>query len=1059
MPNNKYKKILVLGSGGLKIGQAGEFDYSGTQAIKAFQEETIQTVLINPNIATIQTSEGYADKIYFLPLTLEFITKVIEKEKPDAISLSFGGQTALNAGVELYDTGILKKYNIEVLGTSIDSIKNTEDRGAFANELNKINVKTPISLATDNVKDAIAAAQKIGFPIMLRVAFALGGKGSGICKDQAALSARLLEAFSSSNQVLIEEWLGGWKEIEYEVVRDISDNAITVCNMENLDPLGIHTGESIVVAPSQTLSNREYFKLREISIKVAKHFNIVGECNVQFALNPNSEDYRVIELNARLSRSSALASKATGYPLAFIAAKLSLGFKLHELENKLTKVTKACFEPALDYVVVKAPRWDLKKFKEVDSCLGSEMKSVGEVMSIGRTFEEALQKALRMINTGMHGLTQNSIEFDDLDNELKNPTDRRIFAIGEALKLGYSIEILFELTKVNAWFLYKLKNIIDCEIKLQNRALEYELLLEAKKLGFSDYQISKIKNIPYMESRNIRQNFNIKPFVKQIDTLAGEYPAKTNYLYMTYNASEHDIQKPKDAVIVLGSGSYRIGSSVEFDWCCVNSVNTVRKLGLEAVMINYNPETVSTDYDMCDRLYFEEMSLERVLDIYEFENSRGIIVSMGGQIPNNLALRLHNAKVKILGTHPEDIDKAEDRHKFSTLLDTLKIEQPKWKEMTSLEEAKKFANSISYPVLIRPSYVLSGAAMNVVWNDDSLEKYLNIASKVNPDYPVVISKFEENAKEIEYDAVAKDGLILIYAISEHIENAGVHSGDATIVLPAQKLYVETIRKVKRAAREIAKNLNITGPFNIQILAKNNRLKVIECNLRASRTFPFCSKVFKQNFIELATKAILNAPVNVCEKSLFEIDYVGVKAAQFSFSRLKGADPILGVEMASTGEVACLGNEVHEAFLKAFLSVGFKIPIQKNILLSTGPLESKTKFLQSAAKLKNMGYKLFATAGTHFFLKSHNITSEPLNWPLENTTPNVKDHIINKKIDLVINIPKDNSIDELRNDYFIRRLSVDHDVSLVTNLQVAIQLVDSLNYAKTHEMPITAWDEY
>lgn len=1054
----KYKKILILGSGGLKIGQAGEFDYSGSQAIKAIKEEGISTVLINPNIATIQTNEGLADKIYFLPVTPEFVEEVIKKERPDGILLAFGGQTALNCGVELHDLGVLKKYNVDVLGTSIQVIKNTEDRDLFVKCLNEIGAKSPKSFATTTIDEALKRADDIGYPVMIRVAYALGGRGSGICRDKEELSRRCREAFSAAPQVLVEEWLGGWKEIEYEVVRDQYDNCITVCNMENFDPLGIHTGESIVVAPSQTLTNSEYHKLRTISIDVIRHLKIVGECNIQFAFDTKSEDYRIIEVNARLSRSSALASKATGYPLAFIAAKLALGYSLTDISNNITKVTKACFEPALDYVVVKVPRWDLKKFKEVDTRLGSEMKSVGEVMSIGRSFEESLQKALRMISIGMHGLTQNSIKFNDIDKELEFPTDKRVFAIAEALKTGWTVDSIHEKTKIDKWFLYKLRNIIDTENELQKSDLNRELLLKAKKQGFSDYQIAKVKGSDLHKVRNIRKELGITPFVKQIDTLGAEYPAQTNYLYTTYNATEHDVLPSSNSVAILGSGAYRIGSSVEFDWCCVNAITSTKNAGYNTIMINYNPETVSTDYDVCDRLYFEEMTFERVVDIYEFENPKGIILSMGGQIPNNLAMRLHEVGVKILGTAPENIDRAEDRHKFSELLDMMGVEQPEWRELTSVDEAKKFANYVQYPVLIRPSYVLSGAAMNVVWNDESLERSLKEASEVNAKYPVVITKFMENSKEVEIDAVAKDGKILIYAITEHVENAGIHSGDATLMLPAQRLYIETTRKVKKTARMIAEALNITGPFNIQFLAKENNIKVIECNLRASRSFPFCSKIFKHNMIDIATRAILGEDVKPVEKSSLDLDYVGVKAAQFSFSRLKGADPILGVEMASTGEVACIGHEINEAFLKAFISVGFKMP-KKGVLLSTGPMESKVKFLPKAIKLKEMGYELFATPGSADFLRNNGVETTVLHWPFDKKDPNVNDHILDKKIDLVINIPKDNSKQELENDYMVRRMAVDFEIPLITNLQIAMQMIDAMEYYKTNDLEISSWDEY
>jgi carbamoyl-phosphate synthase large subunit len=1058
--SNKIRKVLILGSGGLKIGQAGEFDYSGSQAIKALKEEKIKTVLVNPNIATIQTSVGLADQIYFLPVTFEFVKKVIAKERPDGILLAFGGQTALNCGVELEEKGILKKYKVKVLGTGIKAIQDTEDRDLFVKRLNQIGAKSPQSIATKSVKEAQAAAKKIGYPVMVRVAYALGGRGSGICKNEKDLIKRCSEAFSAAPQVLVEEWLGGWKEVEYEVVRDSYDNCITVCNMENFDPLGIHTGESIVVAPSQTLTNSEYHKLRDIAIKVIRHLGIVGECNIQYALDPESEDYRIIEVNARLSRSSALASKATGYPLAFIAAKLALGYSLAEIENKITKKTMACFEPALDYCVVKVPRWDLKKFKEVDQRIGSEMKSVGEVMSIGRKFEEALQKSLRMIAIGMHGLTQNSIKIDtkNLATLLKQPTDKRIFAIGQALKQSWTVNKIYNYTKIDKWFLYKLKNIIDCEKELYKKKLDKDLLQKAKQLGYSDYQISKIKKIDLLDVRAQRKKLGVLPVIKQIDTLAAEYPAKTNYLYITYNGDHNDVRPGKKSVMVLGSGAYRIGSSVEFDWCCVNAVQATKKSGYNTIMLNYNPETVSTDYDVCDRLYFDEMSFERVLDIYDFEKPKGIIISMGGQIPNNLAMRLDKAKVKILGTTAKNIDNAEDRHKFSKLLDKLNIDQPEWKELTSLKEAKKFARHVGYPVLIRPSYVLSGAAMNVVWDDESLIKYLSEASDIDPQHPVVITKFIENSKEIEIDAVAQNGELIIYAISEHIENAGVHSGDATIVLPAQRLYIETIRRVKKITRQIAKSLNITGPFNIQFLAYSNQVRVIECNLRASRSFPFSSKVYKQNMIDLATRAILGERLKPVEKSLLDLDYVGVKAAQFSFSRLKGADPTLGVEMASTGEVGCLGHELNEAFLKSFISIGFKIP-KKTILLSTGPLTNKGRFLKSALKLKQMGYALYASPGTGKFLKANNIDAKILYWPRYDKKPNIADYLQRGKIDLVINIPKSNLREDLQNDYLTRRMAVDFEVPLITNLQVAMQMVEALEYYRENGLDILSWEEY
>ena len=972
--------------------------------------------------------------------------------------MSFGGQTALNCGLDLEEKGILARFNVQVLGTPVKTIRETEDRDLFIKKLNEINVKTAKSFAVNTTQEALEAADKIGYPIMLRAAFALGGKGSGVARTREELDELAKKAFASSPQVLIEEYLGGWKEIEYEVVRDKFDNCITVCNMENFDPMGIHTGESIVVAPSQTLTNREYHKLREIAIKTIKHLGIIGECNIQYALDPQSEDYRVIEVNARLSRSSALASKATGYPLAFVAAKLGLGYGLPDIKNSVTQVTKACFEPALDYVVIKVPRWDLQKFKEVDKRIGSEMKSVGEVMSIGRKFEEALQKALRMINIGVNGIVQNTLKIENLQEEIKNPTDKRVFAVADALKQNISVDQIFELSGIDKFFLYKIKNIIDCEKQMQENELNPDLLKRAKQLGFSDYQIAKIKNTNEIQIRNLRKQHFILPSIKQIDTLAGEFPAKTNYLYITYNGTENDVLPSENGVIVLGSGAYRIGSSVEFDWCCVNSVLTAKAAGNNTIMINYNPETVSTDYDMCDKLYYDEISFERVMDIYEFENPSGVIISMGGQIPNNLAMPLHGQGVKILGTSPENIDNAEDRHKFSKLLDDLRIDQPEWKELTSLEEAKIFANKVNYPVLIRPSYVLSGAAMTVVFDDENLEKYLNKATEISGEFPVVMSKFIEGAKEIEIDAVANKGGLVIWAITEHVENAGVHSGDATMVLPAQKLYQETIRRVKKAAREIASALQITGPFNIQFIAKENQIKVIECNLRASRSFPFCSKVLKKNFIDIATKCILGKDVPSETISGFELDYVGVKAPQFSFSRLKGADPTLGVEMASTGEVGCIGEDLEEAFLKAIISTGFKMP-QKNILLSTGPVTKKAAFLESAKTLEQLGYCLYATGGTGKFLKEQGVNVSILEWPLDKVEPNALTYIKEKKIDLVINIPKSHEKEELSNDYIIRRAAVDFSIPLITNIQCANLVVSAIKNKKIDDLSIKSWDEY
>lgn len=1075
MNKKNITKVLVIGSGALKIGEAGEFDYSGSQALKALKEEGISTVLINPNIATVQTSEGIADKIYFLPITPEFVEQVIIKEKPEGILLSFGGQTALNCGIALFKSGILKKYNIKVLGTPVQSIIDTEDREIFIDKLNEINVDTIKSHAVNTVEDAVKAAIDLGYPVIIRAAFALGGQGSGFCNNDKELIALTTKAFSHSKQVLIEKSLKGWKEIEYEVVRDCYDNCITVCNMENFDPLGIHTGESIVVAPSQTLTNSEYHKLREIAIRIVRHIGIVGECNVQYALNPQSEEYRVIEVNARLSRSSALASKATGYPLAFVAAKLGLGYGLHELTNSVTRTTTACFEPSLDYIVCKIPRWDLGKFKGVSKELGSSMKSVGEVMAIGRTFEEAIQKGLRMIGQGMHGFVGNKdIEFDDLDQiskELANPTDMRIFIIAIALHKNFSIEEIHKHTNIDKWFLYKLKNIYDLRNQISRyntiESLPTEMLSDAKKMGYTDYQIAKIIYNDLDDAtekslliRNIRKSAGIIPYVKQIDTLAAEYPAQTNYLYLTYNGSEHDLnyENDKKSVIVLGSGAYRIGSSVEFDWCSVNALEAVKKNGYRSVMINFNPETVSTDYDICDRLYFDELSYERVMDIIDIENPYGVIVSVGGQTPNNLAMRLYDSKVNILGTSPLSIDNAEDRHRFSSTLDELGVDQPRWKELTGIDEIYKFVDEVGFPVLIRPSYVLSGAAMNVVSNRNELEHFLVLASNVSKKYPVVVSEFIENAKEIEFDAVAKDGEIIAYAISEHVEFAGVHSGDATIVFPAQKLYVETIRRIKRISRQIADALKISGPFNIQFLAKDNDIKVIECNLRASRSFPFVSKVLKTNFIEIATDIMLGIDVVKPEKSSFDLDYVGVKAPQFSFSRLAKADPILGVEMASTGEVGCIGEDYYEAILKAMLSVGYTVP-EKNIFLSTGPARSKTELLNSCKMLAKRGYNLFATRGTHLFLSENGVQSTMLHWPDENEEPNSLTMIREKKIDMVINIPKNLSKDELNNDYEIRRNAIDFNIPLLTNARLASAFIYAFCKIKTEELIIKSWDEY
>ncbi|MBS3131246.1 carbamoyl-phosphate synthase (glutamine-hydrolyzing) large subunit [Candidatus Woesearchaeota archaeon] len=1065
---NKPKKVIVLGSGALKIGEAGEFDYSGSQCLKALREEEIKTVLVNPNIATIQSSEGMADKIYFLPVTPYFVEKVIEKERPDAIMLAFGGQTALNCGVALHDSGVFKKYNVKVLGTQVSAIKDTEDRHLFVKRLKEINVNVCKSKAVTSVKEGLEVAKKISYPVMARIAYALGGAGSGVAENEQDLKQLLERAFSYSKQILIEKYLGGWKEIEYEVVRDRHDNCITVCNMENFDPMGVHTGESIVVAPSQTLTNSEYHKLREISIKVIRHLGIVGECNIQYAFDPNSEDYRVIEVNARLSRSSALASKATGYPLAFVAAKLGLGYSLYELDNSITKKTKACFEPALDYIVVKIPRWDLEKFRRVKFEIGSEMKSVGEVMAIGRKFEEAVQKALRMLGIGLHGLAANSVKLvNHIDSELKHPTDKRILAIVEAIKEGYSIDKIYSMSKVDKWFLYKVKNVVETEKKLRKsnfKSLEKSLLLEAKQLGFSDFQIARLLfgNKNYQENtlkvRALRKKYHILPAVKQIDTLAAEWPAKTNYLYMTYNGDKDDVDfKNKNAVAVLGSGAYRIGSSVEFDWCCVNAVQTLNKLNYKTIMINYNPETVSTDYDVCGRLYFEELSFERVMDIYEKEKPLGVVISMGGQIPNNLAMRLHRQKAKILGTSPLSIDSAEDRHKFSKLCDTLGVDQPEWIEAKTIKEAEKFAARVGYPVLIRPSYVLSGAAMSVAFNIKDLERYLKKATSVSKENPVVISKFITDAKEIEIDAVASDGKVKIYAISEHVENAGVHSGDATLVLPPQYTYLETIRRIKEIAKRIASALNITGPFNIQFIAKQNEIKVIECNLRASRSFPFVSKVTKHNFIEMATKAMLGRDISG-KYNTVDLDYVGIKAPQFSFSRLHGADPVLGVEMASTGEVACMGEDMGEALLKSLLSVGFKIP-KKNILLSTGPLKSKAYLIESVRKLKVMGFSLYATKGTADFYAESGVKISILNWPLSKKEPNIMTYISERKIDLVINIPKNFEEEEMSNDYLIRRKAVDFNIPLLTDPQNVKAFVEAISRLKMQDLRIKSWEEY
>ena len=1051
----KPEKVLIIGSGAIRIGQAGEFDYSGSQCIKALKEEGIKTVLVNPNIATIQTSEYLADKIYFLPTDTYFVKKVIEKEKPDGILLGFGGQTGLNTGVELAEMGVFKKHNVTVLGTPVGAIKNTEDRDLFVKKLNEVRLKTPKSRAVSSVEEAEKAAEEIGYPVMCRVAYALGGLGSGVAHDKEALRNLTKKAFAFTKQVLVEEYLEGWKEVEYEVVRDSFDNCITVCNMENIDPMGIHTGESVVVAPSQTLTNREYHKLRDVSIRAIRHLGIVGECNIQFALSPNSEDYRIIEVNARLSRSSALASKATGYPLAFIATKLALGYSLIELQNTITKETSACFEPALDYIVLKIPRWDLQKFRGVSPLIGSEMKSVGEVMAIGRSYEEVLQKAIRMLGIDVLGLVCNDLKINNIEEEIRNPTDKRAFAIAEAIRKGYTVDKIHELSRIDKWFLYRMKNIVDIENKLRDyniTNIPVSLIKDAKKNGFSDLQISKCIGATELEIRKKRKDNKIVPFVKQIDTLAGEFPAKTNYLYLTYNASEDDPDfSDQDHIIVLGSGAYRIGSSVEFDWCCVNAVLSIGN-DYKTIMINCNPETVSTDYDICNRLYFEELTFERVYDIYEKENPLGIVISMGGQIPNNLAMPLHKENVKILGTDPLSIDNAENRHMFSRLLDELGIDQPEWKELTDIEGAKFFAKRVGYPVLIRPSYVLSGSAMNVAFNEQDLIKYLDMASIVSREHPVVISKFIEGAKEIEMDAVANKGGIITYAINEHVENAGVHSGDATMVFPPQNVYIETMRRVEEITRKIGSALKITGPFNIQFIAKDNEVKVIECNLRASRSFPFISKVAKINFIDLATKAIIGRDVSPV---LTNPTCVGVKAPQFSFSRLKGADPISTVEMTSTGEVACLGDDSNEAFLKSMISAGFIIP-KKAILVSVDGEENKYKLLEEFKLLKELGLNIYATEGTSEFLDENSIENTAVKKIHES------DDIINliehNKIDLVINIPGVQK-EELDDEYRIRRSAIDFAIPLITNLQLASLFINVISEKSLNDLKIKSWDEY
>ena len=1076
----KINKVLLLGSGALKIGEAGEFDYSGSQALKAMREEGIETILINPNIATVQTSEGSADRIYFLPVTPFFVEKIIEKERPEGILLAFGGQTALNCGVELYKNGVFEKYGVKVLGTQVQAIMDTEDRELFVRKLDEINVKTIKSHAVGNIADARSAAAELGYPVIIRAAYALGGLGSGFCDNEEQLNVLAEKAFSFSPQILVEKSLKGWKEVEYEVVRDKYDNCITVCNMENFDPLGIHTGESIVVAPSQTLTNSEFHKLRELAIRIIRHVGIVGECNVQYALDPESEDYRVIEVNARLSRSSALASKATGYPLAFVAAKLGLGYGLFDLKNSVTKCTSAFFEPALDYIVCKIPRWDLGKFHGVDRELGSSMKSVGEVMAIGRTFEEAIQKGLRMIGQGMHGFVENKeLVIDDVDKALREPTDKRIFVISKAMKAGYTVEEIHKLTKIDKWFLYKLQNIINTSKELTASADAFisgndisksnaELLRKAKEQGFSDFQIARALGMEKTTSieegsmfvRGIRKKLGIVPVVKQIDTLAAEYPAQTNYLYMTYKGIANDITYENDgkSIIVLGSGAYRIGSSVEFDWCGVQALNTIRKEGYRSIMINYNPETVSTDYDTCDRLYFDELTFERVMDIIDLEQPHGVIVSTGGQIPNNLAVRLDEQNIHILGTSAKSIDNAEDRDKFSAMLDRIGVDQPRWSALTSMEDINSFIEKVGFPVLVRPSYVLSGAAMNVCSNKEELERFLKLAADVSKKHPVVVSQFIEHAKEVEMDAVARNGEIIAYAISEHIEYAGVHSGDATIQFPPQKLYVETMRRIKKISRQIAKELEISGPFNIQFLARENEIKVIECNLRASRSFPFVSKVLKINFIELATKVMLGLEVSKPDRNLFDLDYVGIKASQFSFNRLQKADPVLGVDMASTGEVGCIGEDTSCAVLKSMLSVGYRIP-KKNILMSTGNAKQKAEMLEAAKLMAEKGYNIFATGGTHRYLEENGIASTLVYWPSESGEPQALQMMRDQKIDMVINITKDLSASELDNGYRIRRSAIDLNIPLITNARLATAFIKAFCTMTLDDIAIRSWQEY